>query len=60
MEYGSRVFSAEHLRVPPVTAGANNLPGTVAWQLVREIYYRFGYSDEHIPFFDEEHHCTLG
>lgn len=56
----SEAFSDEHLRVPPVTIAASDLPGTIAWQLVREIYYRFGYPDEAIPFFDEQHQCTLG
>lgn len=55
----SRAFSDEHLRVPPVTIQAETLPGRLAWQLVKEVYYRFGYPDEAIPFFDEQHQCTL-
>ena len=56
----SNDFSEHHLRIPPVTTAISDLPGTIAWQLVREVYYRFGYPDEAIPFFDEQHQCTLG
>lgn len=56
----SHDFSKHHLRIPPVTTAISDLPGTIAWQLVREVYYRFGYPDEAIPFFDEQHQCTLG
>jgi hypothetical protein len=56
----SQAFSDEHLRVPPVIIRADTLPGMVAWQLVREVYYRFGYLDEAVPFFDEQHQYTLG
>jgi len=56
----SNAFSEDHLKVRPVTTAASDLPGTVAWDLVKEVYNRFGYPDEAIPFFDEQHHCTLG
>ena len=39
---------------------ASNLPDDVAWRLVTHVYYRFGYTDEMIPFFDDDHKCTLG
>jgi hypothetical protein len=32
----------------------------VAWRLVSEVYYGFGYSEEEIPFFNDLHECTLG
>ena len=56
----SHPFPDDHLKVGPISVQADQLPGIVAWQLIREIYYRFGHSDRHIPFFDEQHHCTLG
>jgi hypothetical protein len=35
------------------------LPDAVAWHLISQVYYRFGYTDEEIPFFDAQRVCTL-
>jgi len=52
-------FENANLIVGPVTSPADDLPGAVAWQLVSQVYSRFGYSDAEIPFFDGQHRCTL-
>jgi hypothetical protein len=52
-------FDDENLIVGSVTSPADDLPGTVAWKLVSQVYYRFGYSDAEIPFFDGQHRWTL-
>ena len=59
--YGPQPFPDDHLKVRPVTVRASSLPGTVTWDLVSQVYHRFGHQqDEEIPFFDSERHCTLG
>jgi len=58
--YGPGFFADQNLIVPPITAPAEELPGTVAWQLVSQVYYRFGHADDQIPLFDADHQCTLG
>ena len=57
---GPQPFNGRHLVTAPVTVTAPDLPDEVAWRLVSQVYYRFGYTDDQIPLFDEEHHCTLG
>lgn len=34
-------------------------PDPCALELIRDLYYEFGYSREHIPFFDETDHSKL-
>jgi hypothetical protein len=57
---GGQIFPDDNLRVPDVTASVHELPGTVPWRLVSEVYYQFGFTDEHVPFFDDQHKCTIG
>jgi hypothetical protein len=58
--FGGKILRDDNLRVPDVTASVHELPGTVPWRLVSEVYYRFGFGDEHVPFFDDQHKCTIG
>ena len=58
--YGPQRFEDEHLIAPSVTARVDALPGDLHWRLVSEVYYRFGYTDEHVPFFDQDHRFMLG
>lgn len=58
--FGGQILRDDNLRVPDVTASVHELPGTVPWRLVSEVYYRFGFGDEHVPFFDDQHKCTIG
>lgn len=59
--YGPKPFPDKHLRIPPVNTSAEALPGQVAWRLVSHVYHRFGYmKEQEVPFFDDEHKCTLG
>jgi hypothetical protein len=57
---GPQPYGSDHLCVAPVTVQTTDLPDEVAWNLVKQVYYRFGYADEHVPLFDAEHHCVLG
>ena len=58
---GPQPFPDDHLKPPPVEVAVSDLPGDVAWRLVSQVYYRFGYTEEHqVPYFDEEGNCTLG
>jgi len=57
---GPQPFPEKYLKAPEVNICASDLPGDVAWRLVSHVYYRFGYTDEMIPFFDDGHKCTLG
>ena len=57
---GPQPFGNEHLKTPPIDVRVNDLPGSAAWRLVAEVYYRFGYSDEEIPFFNDQHEYTAG
>jgi len=59
-EGGPQPYDAQHLITAPVTVTASDLPDEVAWRSVSQVYYRFGYTDDQIPLFDDEHHCTLG
>jgi hypothetical protein len=34
-------------------------PDPAALELIKDLYYEFGHSREHIPFFDESGHCEL-
>ena len=56
---GPQPFPEKSLKTE-VDICASDLPGEVAWRLVSHVYYRFGYTDEMIPFFDDSHKCTLG
>ncbi len=58
--YGGRLCPEDTLKVPDVIASVDELPGTVPWRLVSEVYYRFGFRDEQVPFFDGQHKCTIG
>jgi hypothetical protein len=58
--YGPGFFKDQNLITPPVNTSVSALPGTVAWQLVAQVYYRFGHTDDQIPYFNEQHHFTLG
>ena len=58
--YGPQPFGSRRLIVSPVDAQADDLPNAVAWHLVSQLYYRFGYADDQIPLFDAQHQCTLG
>lgn len=58
--YGPQPFASQRLIVGPVDAEADDLPNAVAWRLASQVYYRFGYADDQIPFFDAEHRCVLG
>jgi hypothetical protein len=57
--HGPQPFPDKHLRTHH-DVRATDLPGIVAWRLVSDVYYAFGYSDEQIPFFDDRHQCTIG
>jgi Schlafen, AlbA_2 len=48
-----------HLRISSLEVSTNKLPGSITWQLIREIYLHFGYEDRQIPFFDDQHRCNL-
>lgn len=50
-EFG--VFRDEDAHVGPIRERVANLPGTVAFRLISEIYYQLGYERRQIPFFDE-------
>lgn len=56
---GPQAFEEQHLKVRPVTVKVSELPGSVTWRLVSQVYYCFGYNDSHIPCFDDGHHCIL-
>lgn len=56
---GPQLFRGQHLRVNAVAERASNLPDTVAWKLVSQVYYRFGYVDDQIPLFDAGHQCAM-
>jgi hypothetical protein len=47
-------FQDADLHIGPVREQIGALPGTVAFRLVSEVYYRLGYQREHIPYFDEQ------
>ena len=34
-------------------------PDPCALEIIKDLYYEFGYTREHIPFFDESGHCKL-
>jgi len=57
---GPKPFTEEHIKTPTVDVRAGDLPGTVAWTLVSHVYYRFGYEDKEIPFFDDRHEPGFG
>ena len=54
------LFNGDHLSTEEVHAEVADLPGDVAWRLVSQVYLRFDHPAEAVPFFDAEHHCTLG
>ena len=58
--HGPQPLDDEHLTAPEFDVRASDLPGSVAWRLISDVYYRFGYTDEQIPFFGDNHECTLG
>ncbi len=52
-------YVENHLRVHPITVACESLPGTVAWELISQIYRRFDYEDNQIPFFDQSHQFII-
>lgn len=48
------VFQEDDVRIGPVRVPIADLPGTVAFRLVSEVYYHIGYIREHIPYFDDQ------
>ena len=34
-------------------------PDPVALEIIKDLYYAFGYAEKHIPFLDETGHCRL-
>jgi hypothetical protein len=58
--HGPQPFDSKHLIVAPIHVQAGDLPDTVGWRLVSQVYYRFGYTDDQIPLFDADHRCVLG
>lgn len=58
--HGPKPFDEDNLLVQVVTSRVTDLPGQVIWQLVSQVYYRFHYRDDQIPFFDQDHNFTLG
>lgn len=57
---GPTPFNSQNLIVRPINIQVQNLPNTVVWNLVSQVYYQFGYMNNHIPFFDADHRCTIG
>ncbi len=57
--YGPKPFPENHIKTPLATARADDLPGSVAWNLVSQVYYAFGYEDKEIPFFSDAHEVVL-
>ena len=57
---GPQPFNSERLLARPVTLGADDLPNAVAWKLASQVYCRFDYEDDEIPFFDAGHRCEVG
>ena len=47
------------LLFPPKTFPRAFDPDPCALEIVKDLYYEFGYGREHIPFFDETGHCKL-
>lgn len=58
--WGPKPFASDHLRVDNVRARPAELQGTVPWQLISPVYYRFTYADDQIPYFDSDHRCLIG
>src|SRR5690606_12411933 len=48
------VFREADICTGPVRVGVAALPGLVVFRLISEVYYRLGYSREHIPYFDAD------
>lgn len=58
---GPQPYPDDHLKPSPLEVAVADLPGDVAWRLVSQVYYRFGYTEEHqVPYFDENGNCTIG
>jgi hypothetical protein len=47
-------FQDADVLVGPVREQVANLPATVVYRLVSEVYLRLGYQREHIPYFDDQ------
>lgn len=47
------IFQDADVLVGPVRELIANLPATVVYRLVSEVYFRLGYRREHIPYFDD-------
>jgi Putative DNA-binding domain len=47
-------FQVDEVKVGPRREQIANLPGTVPFHLVSEVYFRLGYGREHIPYFNEQ------
>ncbi len=59
--HGIQPYQDENLLAPPVGVDVAELPDQVSWRLVSHVYQRFGNPlDEHVPFFDQDHHFALG
>lgn len=53
--YQQSPFPEDNLFIEPFLKASPNFdPNVIAYQLIREIYKRFGHPQDHIPFFDPE------
>lgn len=52
-------YEKDDLKVRPITVKADFAPDHVAYDLIKQVYLRFGYSAAEIPFFDAEKNFNI-
>lgn len=57
-KYGPKPFNRDRLIIKKNVL-INSFPGDLLWEIVSGLYHTFGYSDNQIPFFDDNHSLML-